>query len=176
MRRRDPTIDRRETIEETAELRDRAWAARALPSPSTISNRRRSRRWPTRIRDEHGRIDVLVNDIWGAEVLKGGPPQWNTPIWKLDLQKGLRILRLGIETHLVTSHYLLPLLVAQPGGLLGRSHRRHRRLQRAALPDLGVLRPRQAEREPSGLLARPTNLRLTGDGGWRSRRAGCARR
>lgn len=71
-----------------------------------------------RIRAEHGRIDVLVNDIWGAEVLKGGPPQWNTPIWKLDLQTGLRILRLGIETHLVTSHYLLPLLVAQPGGLL----------------------------------------------------------
>jgi NAD(P)-dependent dehydrogenase (short-subunit alcohol dehydrogenase family) len=51
-------------------------------------------------------------------VLKGGPPQWNTPIWKLDLQTGLRILRLGIETHLVTSHYLLPLLVAKPGGLL----------------------------------------------------------
>ena len=66
----------------------------------------------------HGRIDVLVNDIWGAEVLKGGPAEWNTPIWKLDLKKGLRILRLGIETHLVTSHYLLPLLVAQPGGLL----------------------------------------------------------
>jgi NAD(P)-dependent dehydrogenase (short-subunit alcohol dehydrogenase family) len=61
---------------------------------------------------------VLVNDIWGAEVLKGGPPQWNTPIWRLDLQKGLRILRLGIETHLVTSHYLLPLLVGRPGGLL----------------------------------------------------------
>ena len=71
-----------------------------------------------RIRSDHGRIDVLVNGIWGAEVLKGGPPQWNTPIWKLDLQKGLRILRLGIETHLVTSHYLLPLLVAQRGGLL----------------------------------------------------------
>ena len=71
-----------------------------------------------RIRGEFGRIDVLVNDIWGAERLKGGPADWNTPIWKLDLQTGLRILRLGIETHLVTSHYLLPLLVAQPGGLL----------------------------------------------------------
>ena len=71
-----------------------------------------------RIRGEHGRIDVLVNDIWGAERLKGGPADWNKPIWKLDLRKGLRILRLGIETHLVTSHYLLPLLVAQPGGLL----------------------------------------------------------
>ncbi|MCK1639388.1 SDR family oxidoreductase [Bradyrhizobium sp. 157] len=70
------------------------------------------------IRAEHGHIDVLVNDIWGAERLKGGPGEWNTPIWKLDLQKGLRILRLGIETHLVTSHYLLPLLIAKGGGLL----------------------------------------------------------
>ena len=71
-----------------------------------------------RIRAEHGHIDVLVNDIWGAEVLKGGPPQWNTPLWKLDLDGGLRILRLGVETHLITSHHLLPLLVDRPGGLL----------------------------------------------------------
>jgi NAD(P)-dependent dehydrogenase (short-subunit alcohol dehydrogenase family) len=71
-----------------------------------------------RIRKEHGRIHVLVNDIWGAELLKGGPAQWNTPIWKLDLDKGLRILRLAIDTHLITSHHLLPLLVDRPGGLV----------------------------------------------------------
>ena len=66
----------------------------------------------------HGHIDVLVNDIWGAEVLKGGPSEWNTPVWEHDLDKGLRILRLGIDTHLITSHHLLPLLIRQPGGLL----------------------------------------------------------
>ena len=38
---------------------------------------------------------------------KGGPAQWNTPIWELDLDKGLRILRLTIDTHLVPSHHLL---------------------------------------------------------------------
>jgi len=109
--------DRPETIEETAELvttlggKGVAIAVDHL-EPAQVAA------LAERIRAEHGRIDVLVNDIWGAEVLKGAPPQWNTPIWKLDLQKGLRILRLGIETHLVTSHYLLPLLVAQPGGLL----------------------------------------------------------
>ena len=109
--------DRPETIEETAELVTRlggegvAIAVDHL-EPAQVAP------LAERIRDEHGRIDVLVNDIWGAEVLKGRPAQWNTPIWKLDLQKGLRILRLGIETHLVTSHCLLPLLVAQPGGLL----------------------------------------------------------
>ncbi|HEY0372617.1 MAG TPA: SDR family NAD(P)-dependent oxidoreductase, partial [Thermoanaerobaculia bacterium] len=63
-------------------------------------------------------IDVLVNDIWGAEVLKGGPKDWNKPIWEHDLDKGLRILRLAIDTHLITSHHLLPLLIRKRGGLL----------------------------------------------------------
>jgi NAD(P)-dependent dehydrogenase (short-subunit alcohol dehydrogenase family) len=67
---------------------------------------------------DHGHIDVLVNDIWGAEVFKGGPADWNTPIWEHDLNKGLRILRLAIDTHLITSHYLLRLLIDSPGGLL----------------------------------------------------------
>lgn len=38
--------------------------------------------------------------------------------WQHDLEKGLRILRLAIDTHLITSHYLLPLLITKPGGLL----------------------------------------------------------
>jgi len=59
-----------------------------------------------------------VNDIWGAEVLKGRPPEWNTPIWRHDLDSGLRILRLAIDTHLITSHHLLPLLIDRPDGLL----------------------------------------------------------
>jgi NAD(P)-dependent dehydrogenase (short-subunit alcohol dehydrogenase family) len=71
-----------------------------------------------RVRAEHGAIDVLVNDIWGAEVLKGPPPSWNRPVWEHDLDDGLRILRLGVDTHLITSHFLHPLLVKRPGGLL----------------------------------------------------------
>ncbi len=70
------------------------------------------------IRHDHGHIDVLVNDIWGGELLKGGPAEWNTPIWDHNLDKGLRILRLAIDTHLITSHHLLPLLIDEPGGLL----------------------------------------------------------
>jgi NAD(P)-dependent dehydrogenase (short-subunit alcohol dehydrogenase family) len=71
-----------------------------------------------RVGRDHGHVDVLVNDIWGAEVLKGPPATWNTPIWQHDLDVGLRILRLAIDTHLITSHHLLPLLVDRPGGLL----------------------------------------------------------
>ena len=109
--------DRPETIEETAELVTQlggigiAWQVDHLDADAV-------RRLADHLRDEHGAIDILVNDIWGAEILKGGPPLWNRPIWEHDLPDGLRILRLGIDTHLITSHCLLPLLVGKPGGLL----------------------------------------------------------
>ena len=67
-----------------------------------------------RIRAEQGRLDILVNDIWGGEDLK----EWNKPVWEHDLEKGLRLLRLQIETHLITAHHALPLMIERPGGLL----------------------------------------------------------
>jgi hypothetical protein len=70
------------------------------------------------LRQTYGHINVLVNDIWGAEVLKGGPSEWNTPCGSMISIRGLRILRLGIDTHLITAHHLLPLVVSQAGGLL----------------------------------------------------------
>src|SRR5438876_2079370 len=109
--------DRPETIEETAELvTDLGGTGIAV----VVDHRDRDQveGLADRIRREHGHIDVLVNDIWGAELLKGGPTDWNTPIWELDLDDGLRILRLAIDTHLTTSHHLLPLLIEEPGGLL----------------------------------------------------------
>ena len=109
--------DRPETIEETAELvTDLGGTGIAAVvdhlDPDQVEGLAGD------IRREHGHIGVLVNDIWGAEMLKGGPADWNKPIWELDLDDGLRILRLAIDTHLVTSHHLLPLLVDEPGGLL----------------------------------------------------------
>ncbi|MEY2451135.1 MAG: hypothetical protein QOD92_709 [Acidimicrobiaceae bacterium] len=109
--------DRAETIEETAELVDDAGGTGIAIAVDHLESDQ-VQRLADRIRGEHDHIDVLVNDIWGAEVLKGGPDEWFTPIWKHDLEKGLRILRLAIETHLITSHHLLPLLITQPGGLV----------------------------------------------------------
>ena len=57
---------------------------------------------------------MLVNDIWGGEKLA----EWNTPIWEHDLDGGLRMLRLAIDTHLITSHFALALLIRRPGGLV----------------------------------------------------------
>jgi NAD(P)-dependent dehydrogenase (short-subunit alcohol dehydrogenase family) len=109
--------DRAETIEETAELVTELGGTGIAVvvdhlDPGQVE------RLARQLRDDHGHIDVLVNDIWGAEMLKGGPTQWDTPMWELDLDAGLRILRLAIDTHIITSHHLLPLLVDEPGGLV----------------------------------------------------------
>lgn len=109
--------DRDETIEETAELVTHLGGTGIAIAVDHLDTAQ-VQPLAERIRNDHGHIDVLVNDIWGGELLKGGPPQWNTPIWELDLDDGLRILRLAIDTHLITSHHLLPLLVDEPGGLV----------------------------------------------------------
>lgn len=109
--------DRPETIEETAELVT-SLGGRGIAVPVDHLDHAQVQALAARIRGEFGHVDILVNDIWGAELLKGMPPDWNKPIWEHDIEKGLRILRLAIDTHLITSHYLLPLVVSRPGGLL----------------------------------------------------------
>jgi NAD(P)-dependent dehydrogenase (short-subunit alcohol dehydrogenase family) len=109
--------DRTETLEETAELVTQLGGTGIAVEVDHLESHE-VRELAERLRREHGAIHVLVNDIWGAELLKGGPSEWNTPIWEHDLEKGLRILRLAIDTHLITSHHLLPLLIQAPGGLL----------------------------------------------------------
>lgn len=109
--------DRPETVEETAELVT-ALGGHGIPVVADHLVSAQVARLADRIEAEHGHLDILVNDIWGAEVLKGGPDAWETPVWEHDLDTGLRILRLAVDTHLVTSHHLLPLVIGRPGGLL----------------------------------------------------------
>lgn len=108
---------RAETIDETAELVT-SLGGSGIAIPVDHLDADQVRRLANRIEDDYGHVDVLVNDIWGGELLKGGPSQWNVPIWDVDLDSGLRILRLAIDTHLNTSHHLLPLVIDRPGGLL----------------------------------------------------------
>ena len=109
--------NRAETIEETADLVTQLGGTGIAAAVDHLEPEQ-VQRLAEQIRHDHGHIDVLVNDIWGGELLKGGPAEWNTPIWDHDINKGLRILRLAIDTHLITSHHLLPLLIDGPGGLL----------------------------------------------------------
>jgi NAD(P)-dependent dehydrogenase (short-subunit alcohol dehydrogenase family) len=109
--------DRAETIEETARLVT-SLGGKGVPFVVDHLASDQVAELATHLREKFGHIDVLVNDIWGAEKLKGGPGDWTKPIWEFDLDKGLRILRLGIDTHLITSHHLLPLVINRPGGLV----------------------------------------------------------
>lgn len=106
-----------ETIEETAELVTAA-GGNGIPVPTDHLDQEQVRALTERIDDTHGRLDVLVNDVWGADHLITVPDDFGRPMWDLDLDAGLRMLRLGVETHLITSHHLLPLLIRRPGGLL----------------------------------------------------------
>ena len=109
--------ERPETIEETAALVTQLGGAGVAEVVDHLDSAQVGA-LADRVRSRYGHIDVLVNDIWGGEVLHGGPENWDTPIWDLDLESGLRMLRLAIDTHLITSHHLLPMLIEKPGGLL----------------------------------------------------------
>ncbi|SDS83289.1 SDR family oxidoreductase [Actinoplanes derwentensis] len=106
-------MDRPETIEETAEL---VTAAGGTGIAVQIDHLEADQvgALAERIDASHNRLDVLVNDIWGSELLFS----WEHKLWEHDLDKGLRILRLAIDTHILTSHYALPLLIRRPGGLV----------------------------------------------------------
>jgi NAD(P)-dependent dehydrogenase (short-subunit alcohol dehydrogenase family) len=112
-RQRRSEYDRPETIEETAELVGAAGGEGIAVEvdhlePAQVEALVR------RIEAEQGRLDVLVNDVWGGEKLF----EWDAPLWEHDLDNGLRMLRLAIDTHLITSHFALALLVRRPGGLV----------------------------------------------------------
>ncbi|RVD50833.1 MULTISPECIES: SDR family oxidoreductase [unclassified Mesorhizobium] len=104
---------RPETIEETAELVTvNGGTGIAVKVDHLIADE--VRRLVERIRDEQGRLDILVNDIWGGEKLF----EWDKPVWEHNLENGLRMLRLAIDTHLITAHHALPLMIERSGGLL----------------------------------------------------------
>lgn len=105
-------MNRPETIEETAEIINDL-GVKAIPVQVDHLVPEQVQGLVRRIEHEQGRLDVLVNDIWGSEDLLE-----EVPIWKQSLDAGLHMLRLGIDTHIITSHYGLALLTRNPGGLL----------------------------------------------------------
>ncbi|TDD67247.1 SDR family oxidoreductase [Actinomadura darangshiensis] len=106
-------MDRPETIEETAELVTAAGGEGIAVQvdhlePDQVAALVR------RIDAERGRLDVLVNDVWGGDRLF----EFGRKLWEQSLEDGLHMLRLAIDTHAVTSHHALPLLIREPGGLV----------------------------------------------------------
>lgn len=106
-------MNRPETIEETAALVSEAGGEGIAVEVDHLDHAQ-VESLVAQIEREHGRLDVLVNDIWGGDWLT----TWNVPVWEHSLDEGLRILRLAIDTHIITSHYALPLLIRNAGGLV----------------------------------------------------------
>lgn len=106
-------MGRPEVIEETLELIERE-GGRGVAVQVDHLDTAQVEALITRIEGEQGRLDVLVNDIWGGDKFT----QWNVPVWEHSLERGLHMLRLAIDTHIITNHFALPLLIKNPGGLV----------------------------------------------------------
>jgi NAD(P)-dependent dehydrogenase (short-subunit alcohol dehydrogenase family) len=105
-------MNRPETIEETAALVDKA-GGRGIAVQVDHLVPDQVRALVDRIQAEQGRLHVLVNDIFGATKI-----EWNKSVWESDLDYGLRTLRLAVDTHAITSHHAISLLIQTPGGLV----------------------------------------------------------
>jgi NAD(P)-dependent dehydrogenase (short-subunit alcohol dehydrogenase family) len=105
-------MGRPETLEETAALVDAA-GGRGIAVRVDHLVPDEVRALVARIEREQGALHLLVNDIFGATKI-----EWNKTVWESDLDFGLRSLRLAIDTHAITSHFAIPLLLKAPGGLV----------------------------------------------------------
>jgi NAD(P)-dependent dehydrogenase (short-subunit alcohol dehydrogenase family) len=106
-------IGRPETIEDTGDLMAAAGGQGTAmvvdhEDPAAVAG------LVDRVQSERGRLDVLVNDIFGGDRYA----QWHRPLWEHDLPGGLRMLRMGVDTHIITAHAALPLLLRSDRGLL----------------------------------------------------------
>ncbi|MCP2169836.1 SDR family oxidoreductase [Goodfellowiella coeruleoviolacea] len=106
-------VDRAESIEDTADL-VRAAGGEGIAVRVDHLERDQVAALAERIDAEQGRLDILVNGLWGGDNYL----EWGKPVWEHSLDKGLRQVRLGIDAHLITHHHLLPLLIRRPGGLV----------------------------------------------------------
>lgn len=104
--------NRPETIEETAAFVNQA-GGKGIAVVVDHLEPEQVRSLIAQVEREQGHLDILVNDI-GGEYLT----ELDKPIWELSLEKGLRLMRLAIDTHIITSYFALPLLIQKPGGLL----------------------------------------------------------
>jgi NAD(P)-dependent dehydrogenase (short-subunit alcohol dehydrogenase family) len=106
-------MDRPETIDQTQELMAAAGGRGvAVAVDHLVPDQVRD--LVARIRMEKGRLDILVNDVWGGDPFS----DWGTPLWQQDLAKGRHLLDVGLHSHIITSHFALGLLAEKPGGIV----------------------------------------------------------
>ena len=113
VRGRPATAGRPETIDETAELVTAA-GGRGIAVRTDHTVEAEVERLFARVRADEGRLDVLVNDVWGGDALT----EWGKPFWELSTPQGLQLLERAVHSHLVTSRHGVPLMVERNAGLV----------------------------------------------------------
>ncbi len=113
VRGRPATAGRPETVEETAELVTAA-GGRGVAVRTDHTVEAEVERLFARVRAEQGRLDVLVNDVWGGDALT----EWGKPFWELATAQGLELLERAVHSHIVTSRHGVPLMVERNAGLV----------------------------------------------------------
>lgn len=107
-------INRSETIDDTAEMVT-ARGGIGIPVRCDHTQEEEVKALFERIAEEQeGRLDLLVNDIWGGEQLT----HWGTPFWEQPLGDALLMQERAIKTHLITSYYGAPLMIKRGEGLI----------------------------------------------------------
>ncbi len=110
----DAPLRRPETIEETAEMATaRGGEGIAVRVDHTVEAEVRGLFERVR-REQDGRLDVLINDIWGGDPLT----EWGVPFWDLSVERGLQMQRQAVHSHIITSRWGVPLMVARGRGLV----------------------------------------------------------
>jgi NAD(P)-dependent dehydrogenase (short-subunit alcohol dehydrogenase family) len=105
--------NRPETIEETADLVTRAGGTGiAVRVDHTIESEVRA--LFEQVEREQGRLDVLVNDVAGQDMVLSG---WTT-FWETDLSRSALAMNQGLISHVLTAKYAAPLMIKRRRGLI----------------------------------------------------------
>jgi NAD(P)-dependent dehydrogenase (short-subunit alcohol dehydrogenase family) len=112
---RESVVDpkRPETIEETAALVTDAGGT-GIPVRVDHTEEPAVAKLFDRVRADHGKLDILVNDIWGGDALT----EWGKRFWELDVQQGIRMMERAVHTHVITSRHGVPLMLDGHGGIV----------------------------------------------------------
>jgi NAD(P)-dependent dehydrogenase (short-subunit alcohol dehydrogenase family) len=110
---RPATPGRPETIEETAELVTAA-GGRGIAIKVDHTEPAEVRKLVATMKRRHKHLDILVNDVWGGDALT----EFGKPFWQANLDNGLRMLKQAIHSHIITSHYAVPLMLGQRGAII----------------------------------------------------------
>ncbi|MFF2089194.1 SDR family oxidoreductase [Paenibacillus sp. NPDC058174] len=107
-------LNRPETIDETAEM---VTAAGGIGIAVQVDHTAESQVQELFKRiggEQQGRLDILVNDIWGGDQLI----DWKKPFWEHSLDKGLLVQDRAVRSHMYNSYYAAPLMVERGSGLI----------------------------------------------------------